>query len=172
VINPGPGRDYLNAAQGNDVIRTLDGQTDAVVCERGRDALVADGRDEPVFFLRQIGPFADCERLRRRGEPLVGPFRFALWEFSNYLTVLSGCPPDGPSLCIGTVALGREGHLIGQRRLRARAGKWENTSFNIGWRRIAGLREKGIRITIRWRDRAGRMRSRTKMSQIREPNPE
>jgi hypothetical protein len=172
VINPGPGRDYVDAVGGNDVIRTLDGQTDTVLCWSGRDSLVADGRDEPQFFLRQIDPFADCERLRRRGEPLVGPFRFALWEGSDYLTVLSGCPPDGPVLCVGTVALRRDGHLIARRRLRARAGNWEFTYFELGWRRIAELPEKGIRITIRWRDRGGHMRSRTKVSQIRGPNYE
>jgi RTX calcium-binding nonapeptide repeat (4 copies) len=169
MINPGPGRDYVNAAQGNDVIGTLDGQIDTVVCSSGRDSLVANGRDEPQFSLRQIGPFADCERLQRRGEPLVGPFRFALWDGQDYLTILSGCPPDGPALCVGTVALRREGHLIARRRLRARAGTWEFTYFELGWRRIAELPE-GIRITIRWRDRAGRMRSRTKLSQIRGPN--
>ncbi len=169
VIDAGPGHDEVLAWGGNDTIRTADGQSDVVTCDDGRDSLTADGRDEPDFSASDH-PFGDCERLDRRGEPLLSPFRFQEWAYERYVTVLYGCPPDGPSLCIGTCSLRRGGRLIARRRLRERAGTWGVVYFRLGSRRIHTLLDKDIRITIRWRDRAGHMRSLKRTDRFYEPD--
>jgi RTX calcium-binding nonapeptide repeat (4 copies) len=168
VINAGPGRDEVLAWDGNDVIRAQDGETDRVDCSFGRDLLIGDGRDESVFL---DPPFpGECERLKRRGEPLLVPFEFQNpWENESYVGVVYGCPGDGPSLCTGTVALRRDGRLIGRRPLRERAGNLGFVDFPFGERRIRRLLGEDIRITIRWRDRAGHMRSLTRTDSITVP---
>ena len=172
VINAGLGGDIVIDWGGNDVLRTADGQTDTVTCGDGRDKLTADGRDESDFDLGGRGPFSDCERLERVGEPLVAPFYFQQWEpGERYVTILYGCPPDGPRLCVGTGELRRNGRLVDRRRLRERAGNWGVLEFQLGSRRISRLVGKDIRITIRWRGRTGQMRSLTTTSQIYEPGP-
>jgi hypothetical protein len=165
----GPGRDNVLAWGGNDVIRAADGETDTVVCDEGRDSLTADGRDEADFSSATGGPFTDCERLRRRGEPLLSPFGFQVWEQERYVTVLYPCPVDGPSRCVGTCTLRRGGRVIARRRFRERAGEWGIVEFPFGSRRIVRLLDKDIRITMRWRDRTGRMRSLATTDQITEP---
>jgi hypothetical protein len=170
VINAGAGHDTVVDWGGNDVIRTRDGQTDTVGCGDGRrDRLTADVRDESDVDSTQRGPFDDCERLDRRGEPLLTPFRFQGWDYEPYVTVLYGCPPDGPSLCLGTCSLRRGGRLIARRPLRERAGTWGVVYFRLGSRRINRLLDKDIRITIRWRDRTGHMRSLAKRIAFTSP---
>lgn len=165
VIDAGTGRDEVLAWGGNDVIRARDGQTDRVDCSDGRDTLIGDGRDQSFFFLDSSPP-GECERLKRRGEPLLVPFGFQEWENESYVAVVYGCPRDGPSLCIGTVALRRRGRLIACRPLRERAGNWGAVFFPLHERRIRGLLDKDISITIRWRDRAGHIRSLTRTDSI------
>jgi hypothetical protein len=170
VLAAGPGRDTVLAWGGDDTIRTLDGETNTIDCDDGRDFLTADGRDEPDSDTLDTGPFRDCERLTRRGEPLLSPFRFQLWEDETYVTVLYPCPVDGPSRCVGTCTLRRGGRVIASRPFSERAGVWGIVEFPFGRRRIAGLVDKDIRITMRWRDRAGRTRSLATTDQIHAPS--
>jgi hypothetical protein len=171
VIDAGRGNDEVFGGAGNDVIRATDRETDELVCDDGRDKLTADGRDESLFGWADPGPFDDCERLQRRGEPLLTPFEFQGWEGSeSYVSVLYGCPPDGPGLCIGTGVLRRGGRVIARSPFRDRAGNWGVVVFRLGARRISRLVGKDIRITLRWHDRAGQLRSLTKVSAIPGPS--
>jgi hypothetical protein len=165
VIRAGPGRDLVLGWSGNDVLRTRDGETDSVVCDAGRDTLIADGRDESDVSLSD-GPLTDCERIHRRGEPLLGPFFTQAWEGESYVSVVFACPPDGPRQCGGTLALRRSGRLIARRPLRERAGNWGLVELPLGRRRIRRLLDKDVRLTIRWRDRSGRFRSVAKTDKI------
>jgi hypothetical protein len=169
VLVGGPGHDTLLGWGGDDIIRAVDGQVDTVVCDDGRDTLTADGRDESDFSLVDGGPFRDCERITRRGQPLLTPFGFQLWENESYVTVLYACPVDGPSRCAGTCTLRRGRRVIARRHFRERAGVWGIVEFPFGRRRIAGMLDKDIRITMRWRDRAGRTRSLTTTDRIEAP---
>ena len=117
-IKPGPGRDAVYADTGNDVVLARDKRSDVVLCDKGHDRLVADGRDEGDDFAS--GPFADCEALSRRGEPLVSLRQFDDWENERYVTFGYGCPPDGPPRCIGSASLRRNGADRSARDLRAR----------------------------------------------------
>ena len=172
VIDAGPGRDEVWVWGGNDVIRTRDGQPDKVDCYTGRDVLTADGRDGSAGVQGTDGPLSDCDRVKRRGEPFPAPIEFYGWEYDRYVTVAYGCPSDGPRLCVGAMALRRGGCLIARRPLRDPAGTWGTVDFPLGYRRIARLVDKDIRVTIRWRDRAGRMRSVATTIQIHGPEGE
>jgi hypothetical protein len=168
VLNAGPGRDDVLGWGGNDLIRTRDGEVDSVVCDTGRDSLIGDGRDVTDFPLVDGGPFTDCERLLRSGEPLLTPVYFQIWEYEPYVTILFACPADGPRECAGTVTLRRRGRVIDRRGFRERAGNWGLVEYRFGIRRIRQLLDKDIRITMRWRDRTGLMRALSTTSQIQE----
>jgi hypothetical protein len=88
----------------------------------------------------------------------------------RYATVLYACPPDGPRLCIGRDALRRGNRLLARSRFRARAGNWDIVVFRLGFRRISRLVGKEIRVTVRWHDRAGHLRSLTRTSSITRPS--
>jgi hypothetical protein len=167
VLDAGAGEDFVEAQAGNDVIRLRDGETDTVTCDTGRDFLRADGRDEASDF--EFGPFIDCERLRRRGEPLLAPFGLDAWEGGKTLYAYYACPADGPSRCEGTMALRRGGRLIARRHFSERAGTWGDVSFRLGARRIGRLvGHAGLR--IRWTDRRGRVRALAKPTHIGPPD--
>ena len=101
--------------------------------------------------------------MKRHGEPLPVPLEIQRWDHDHYgyqpLTVRYGCPPDGPTLCIGAVALRREAHLIARRRFRRRAGQWGYVECRLSSRRLARLFDKDLQVTMRSRGRGGHIRS-------------
>ena len=165
-IDAGPGRDVVYADTGNDVVLARDKRTDVVSCDEGRDRLVADGRDESDDL--GYGPFADCEALSRRGEPLMSLRQFDDWQYERYVTFGYGCPPDGPARCTGSASLKRNGRLIARRAISAPAGDWGWVRFRLGERRIRALLDTDLRVTLRWRDRSGHRRARSGVTRFTE----
>jgi len=132
-VGGGRGDDLLRGGSGNDLMLARDGRIDRVGCGRGRDTVVLDRLDMA---------FAPCERVRRRGAPLIAPvgiealpLGFALFasplisdgrfspvsgEEGRAAQLPLGCPRDMTRTCSGraTLRVGRRSIAVGSFRVR------------------------------------------------------
>jgi hypothetical protein len=143
LIVPGPGLDVVDADTGRGLMRTRDGQPDEITCEgRPRYRLMIDAHD---FYL------GGCGTVRRSGVARATALDLYYDTYSTGLMVKVGCPPDGPRVCVGRVAVRHDGRLIGTARFRSRHAE-EPSILPIA----AALNEGDVaEVTMSSRDRNG-----------------
>lgn len=155
-IDGGPGWDKLSGVDGNDLMLSRDGGSDAVFCGRGRDRLKVDSVD----FI------SDACELRR--SPSVGATTLLDTAFmivnGTYFSdpegaVSIGCSGDGPKRCRGTITVhaGRTVYLRGPYRVaRGQIGHPGELKPTNAARRLPLRKKIGVRIAIATTDRNGR----------------
>ena len=149
VIDGGPGNDLLASprGEGEDILRSRDGEVDTLSCGPGDTAFI-DGYDE----------YPNCSHVFRRGRPRAVP----TWAYrgEEKLDVTVSCPRDGPRVCNGrlSIADGRRVLRRAQFSVRRHGDCSSSAVFAVS---VAGLErwrtaETKLRLTIRSRDRKGR----------------
>lgn len=157
VIDAGPGNDtvydrsppeFPTPPQGEDIIRTRDGDVDAITCGRG-DTVFIDGFDE----------YPNCSRVVRRGIARAVPTR-SFDTGDGVLEVSVSCPADGPRVCVGTLTVTRTGRILARKRIRiVRTGAHRSTTRIIRFalpQSIRLSRKTKLTLTVRSRDLKGR----------------
>ena len=169
----GPGRDELRGNADRDIIDARDGSIDFVRCGNGSDTAVLDGLDTylldrpyDAYWDWKQPPPGECEHLRRRGAARAVPISIwgdadsdGLGEYDWGVDV--GCPPDGPSICIGDVTVWRSGrHVIGRDHFRIRRGRADYGGYWAHPRSalVRRLQEARVWVRVRSFDRRGRLR--------------
>ena len=157
VIDAGPGMDEVNANlsfSGRDVVRTRDGEIDAIDCSGG-EAFI-DGLDT-------YGPHC---AVSRRGAARVIPEQVFLYLMDRLAQVWVDCPADGPRVCVGSlevsapsVALSRSFRVTREDRQFGETGFLDLPATARELRRLVG----SVKVTVRSRDRAGKLRRVTRV---------
>jgi RTX calcium-binding nonapeptide repeat (4 copies) len=92
LISPGIGRDWIEAGDGADVVRSRDASADVVDCGEGRDTADQDRRDFLVL---------GCERRGPRHPAIGMPVFWA--DAGDRLTLLLACPSGRLEPCVGQI---------------------------------------------------------------------
>ena len=159
-IDPGPGNDTVSTrgvvtrdAPG-DYIDTRDGDIDYLTCF-AKDTADIEGIDaypELCGTVRRHGP--------ARAIPDEDPLFYGVNVGHNSMWLL--CPADGPEVCAGTVTISRRGRVFVRRHFRHRRLDRESDIAYVFFRASRSL-ERAMRgevtITVRSRDRAGKLRT-------------
>ena len=158
VIDPGPGEDLVDARfafQGNDVVRTRDGDIDLIDCAGG--VAFIDGMD--VY-----GPHCD---ISRRGAPRAVPESIDIYLEDGIAQVDVNCPADGPRVCVGSLTATAPGVTLRRgfrvRREDPRFGEVAYLEFRASERDLRRLARR-VKVTVRSRDNAGNRRTATRIS--------
>lgn len=157
VVDPGPGIDIIDLRGvstrngGGEQIDTRDGEIDHVNCFR-KDSIDIDPLD---------GYAGDCGVQRHSGPARAIPYRepFAFTDKS----VVVDCPADAPRVCAGTITLSRRERVLVHKRFRFRrccagSGDFEELFFQARRQKLRAMAGR-LRITVRSRDRAGKLRT-------------
>jgi hypothetical protein len=118
-IEPGAGSDRIDGGPGDDRVRTIDGATDTIRCQAGRDRTRIDGVDLPA---------PKCERRNLRS-PARAVATFAALDNDNgddadHLEITIACPIDAKRDCRATITAAVPRGVTFTRRLRLHAGRF------------------------------------------------
>jgi hypothetical protein len=146
-LDPGAGSDSVNGGRGADHVRTVDGASDNIGCDAGRDHARLDGLDLA----------RGCER-RRLSSPARAVATSAVFsnddgDDSDHLEISVACPLDAKRGCTTKIVAAVESDRTITRRLRLRrggSGVVETYTFSEAFLR------RGLRITAITRRRHGR----------------
>ena len=153
TIDGGPGMDAIFARfalSGHDVVRTRDRDIDTIDCAGG-EAFI-DGLD--IY-----GPHCAASR---RGAARVIPEAVFTYLSEGMAQVWVDCPADGPRVCVGSLGVSAPGVSLGRRfRVRREESEFSETGYldvlasKRALRRLVGR----VKVTVRSRDRAGKLRT-------------
>ena len=148
-IEPGAGSDRIDAGPGDDRVRTLDGATDSIGCQAGRDRTRIDGVDLPA---------PKCERRNLRTPARAVATLAAIdndgGDDADHLEITIACPIDAKRGCRATITAAVPRGITFTRRLRLRAGRFGNVeTYRFG--ADDRLFRYGTRVTVSTR-RPGR----------------
>jgi hypothetical protein len=116
-LDPGAGRDSVNGGPGPDRVRTVDGASDTIRCDAGRDHARLDGLDFP----------RGCERRQLSSPARAVPTWAALsndgGEDDDHLDISVACPLDARRGCATKIVAALEFDRAITRRVRLRRGR-------------------------------------------------
>lgn len=160
-IDPGPGNDRVSTRGvvtrdgPGDYIDARDGDIDYITCF-AKDSADIEGIDaypELCGTVRRHGP--------ARTIPENDPLPYGVDIGHNSIQLL--CPVDGPEVCAGTVTISRRGRVFVRRHFRHRRLEPRESDIAFVFYRASRSLERVMRgevtITVRSRDRAGKLRT-------------
>ena len=134
---------------GRDLVRTRDREIDYVLCRTRATALI-DGLD---YYP------GSCGRVERRGAARALPLTFytyargeAQWDVQ--------CPPDGPRVCTGLLSASAHGVIV-RRHFELTANEFVASFYLFASRKRLRVLGDDVKVTVRSRDRTGRLRKAT-----------
>jgi hypothetical protein len=146
-IDPGGGTDAARGGSGADRLRSVDGSTDRIGCDAGRDHARLDGIDLPA---------QECERRRLASPPRAVPvsavYSNDTGDDDDHLVISIGCPLDVERGCATKIRVAVKPDRTITRRLRLRPGRSgivQTYTFSERFLR------RGVRVTATTRRRRG-----------------
>jgi RTX calcium-binding nonapeptide repeat (4 copies) len=160
VIDPGPGNDSVNGRDSKtpvaDLIRSRDRDVDTIECA-GRATAWIDGLD--IY-----GPH--CSRVIRRGAARAVPDSYFTYLSDGTAQVWVDCPADGPRACVGSISVFSSGVSLRRqfkvRREDARFSEFDTFDLPASRRQLQQLAGT-VKVTVRSRDRAGKLKKATRV---------
>jgi Ca2+-binding RTX toxin-like protein len=141
-ILPGGGADTVDGGAGDDIIQTLDGVADTVVCGDGEDGVVSDRKDKRT----------DCDYIKYR---VLAASNTRIHLSKGAARIPVRCSPATTAGCTGRVSLTWKGHVIGTRTIKVASGRRFVAALKINKRNQRALKRAGTvktSLVVRARD--------------------